>query len=77
MCNVLCYVISVHRGMLWILGEYCTTVEEIMRVIVEIRTALGEVCVCMCVCVCVCVCVCARVRMCVCLHMCVCVVLTI
>ena len=41
---VLCIVcISVHRGMLWILGEYCTSVEEIMRVIVEIRTALGEV----------------------------------
>ena len=40
------YVTSVHRGMLWILGEYCTSVEEIMRVIVEIRTALGEVNVC-------------------------------
>ena len=40
--TVLCYY-SVHRGMLWILGEYCTSVEEIMRVIVEIRTALGEV----------------------------------
>ena len=37
------YATSVHRGMLWILGEYCTSVEEIMRVIVEIRTALGEV----------------------------------
>jgi len=29
--------------MLWILGEYCTSVEEIMRVILEVRTALGEV----------------------------------
>lgn len=40
---VIAIVTSVHRGMLWILGEYCISVEEIMRVIVEIRTALGEV----------------------------------
>ncbi|XP_065911705.1 coatomer subunit beta-like [Dysidea avara] len=34
---------NVHRGMLWILGEYCTSVEEIMRVILEVRTTLGEI----------------------------------
>jgi len=44
-----CHFCSVHRGMLWILGEYCTSVEEIMRVILEVRTALGEVSVLECI----------------------------
>lgn len=35
--------VDVHRSTLWILGEYCTTVEDISRLVVEIRTALGEV----------------------------------
>ena len=35
--------VDIHRSTLWILGEYCTTVEDISRIIVEIRTALGEV----------------------------------
>ena len=35
--------VDVHCSTLWILGEYCSTVEDISRVIMEIRTALGEV----------------------------------
>ena len=34
---------SIHRAALWILGEYCTSVEDISKVVTEIRTALGEV----------------------------------
>ena len=34
---------SIHRGALWILGEYCTTVDDISRVVQEIRVSLGEV----------------------------------
>ena len=34
---------SIHRAALWILGEYCTSVEDISRVVQEIRVALGEV----------------------------------
>ena len=37
---------SIHRAALWILGEYCTGVEDISRVLSEIRTAVGEVSVC-------------------------------
>ena len=36
-------LVSIHRAALWILGEYCTSVEDIARVVAEIRTALGEV----------------------------------
>ena len=35
--------VEVHRSILWILGEYCTSVEDIARVVAEIRTSLGEV----------------------------------
>ena len=35
--------LSIHRAALWILGEYCTTVGDIAKVVTEIRTALGEV----------------------------------
>ena len=35
--------ISIHRAALWILGEYCTSVEDISRVLSEIKTAIGEV----------------------------------
>lgn len=34
---------SIHRAALWILGEYCTSVEDISKVLSEIRMALGEV----------------------------------
>lgn len=34
---------EVHRSTLWILGEYCTSVEDIFRLVAEIRTAIGEV----------------------------------
>lgn len=37
------YPHSIHRAALWILGEYCTTVEDIAKVVTEIRAALGEV----------------------------------
>ena len=35
--------VEVHRSTLWILGEYCTEVSDITRVVAEIRTSLGEV----------------------------------
>lgn len=35
--------VNIHRAALWILGEYCTSVEDISRVIQEIRVALGEI----------------------------------
>lgn len=35
--------VKIHRAALWILGEYCTSVEDISRVVQEIRTALGEI----------------------------------
>ena len=38
-----CSLDSIHRAALWILGEYCTSVEDISRVVQEIRVALGEV----------------------------------
>ncbi len=37
--------VDVHRSILWILGEYCTTVEDINRLMAELRQSLGEVCV--------------------------------
>ena len=40
-CSSLSY--SIHRAALWILGEYCTSVEDIARVIQEVRMAIGEV----------------------------------
>ncbi len=40
MCVCVC---SIHRAALWILGEYCTSVEEIANVLAEIKTSLGEV----------------------------------
>ena len=42
MCVCVC-VCSIHRATLWILGEYCTNVEDITRVVTVVRTALGEV----------------------------------
>lgn len=33
----------IHRAALWILGEYCTTAEDIQSVMTLIRQALGEV----------------------------------
>ena len=37
------YSVEVHRSILWILGEYCTSVEDINRLMQEIRISLGEV----------------------------------
>ena len=34
---------DVHRSVMWMLGEFSCSVEEITRVMVEIRAALGEV----------------------------------
>uniref|UniRef100_A0A0K8RFJ7 Coatomer subunit beta n=1 Tax=Ixodes ricinus TaxID=34613 RepID=A0A0K8RFJ7_IXORI len=34
---------KIHRGALWLLGEYCTTVEDIQSFMTEIRQALGEI----------------------------------
>lgn len=34
---------EIHRGALWLLGEYCNTVEDIQSVMTEIRQALGEI----------------------------------
>lgn len=34
---------EVHRAALWILGEYCTTVEDIQSLMNEIRNSLGEI----------------------------------
>ena len=33
----------IHRAALWILGEYCTTAEEIQSLMNEIRNSLGEI----------------------------------
>ena len=33
----------IHRAALWILGEYCTTSEDIQSVMTLIRQSLGEV----------------------------------
>lgn len=42
--NLVCVcALSIHRAALWILGEYCTSVEDIARVLSEIRAAIGEV----------------------------------
>ena len=47
-----CGVCSIHRASLWILGEYCTSVEDISCVLAEIKISLGEVRdVCIYVCV--------------------------
>ena len=34
----------IYRGALWILGEYCSTKEDIQSVMTEVRRSLGEVC---------------------------------
>ncbi|XP_070532098.1 coatomer subunit beta-like [Ptychodera flava] len=34
--------VKIHRAALWILGEYCTTTEDIQSVINELRMALGD-----------------------------------
>jgi vesicle coat complex subunit len=44
--NLLNYV-RIYRGALWILGEYCSTKEDIQSVMTEVRRSLGEVCVLM------------------------------
>ena len=36
-------VFRIHRAALWILGEYCTTTEEIQSLMNEIRNSLGEI----------------------------------
>lgn len=44
MCKLIVFCeFSIHRAALWILGEYCTGVEDISRVLSEVRTAIGEV----------------------------------
>ncbi|XP_033629126.1 coatomer subunit beta-like [Asterias rubens] len=35
--------VRIHRAALWILGEYCTTAEEIQSLMNEIRNSLGEI----------------------------------
>ncbi|PNI79193.1 COPB1 isoform 6, partial [Pan troglodytes] len=35
--------VKIYRGALWILGEYCSTKEDIQSVMTEIRRSLGEV----------------------------------
>lgn len=35
----------IYRGALWILGEYCSTKEDIQSVMTEVRRSLGEVCI--------------------------------
>lgn len=42
-----CDIVShfrIYRGALWILGEYCSTKEDIQSVMTEVRRSLGEVC---------------------------------
>lgn len=34
---------KIHRGALWLLGEYCNTVEDIQSCMTEMRQALGEI----------------------------------
>uniref|UniRef100_A0A673FRU5 Coatomer protein complex, subunit beta 1 n=1 Tax=Sinocyclocheilus rhinocerous TaxID=307959 RepID=A0A673FRU5_9TELE len=36
--------VKIFRGALWILGEYCSTKEDIQSVMTEVRRSLGEVC---------------------------------
>lgn len=36
--------LRIYRGALWILGEYCSTKEDIQSVMTEVRRSLGEVC---------------------------------
>lgn len=36
-------VFRIHRAALWILGEYCTSVEDIQSLMNEIRNSLGEI----------------------------------
>lgn len=38
--------VRIYRGALWILGEYCSTKEDIQSVMTEVRRSLGEVCMC-------------------------------
>lgn len=33
----------IYRGALWILGEYCSTKDDIQNVMTEVRRSLGEV----------------------------------
>ena len=35
--------VDVHRSTLWILGEYCTDMTDITKLVAAVRTALGEV----------------------------------
>lgn len=37
------YRARIYRGALWILGEYCSTKEDIQSVMTEVRRSLGEV----------------------------------
>lgn len=36
-------LVRIHRAALWILGEYCTTADDIQNVMTLIRQSLGEV----------------------------------
>ena len=38
-----CAIYRIHRAALWILGEYCTTIDNIQSLMTEIRTSLGEI----------------------------------
>ncbi|XP_030844393.1 coatomer subunit beta [Strongylocentrotus purpuratus] len=35
--------VKIHRAALWILGEYCTTIEDIQSLMTEVRNLLGEI----------------------------------
>ncbi len=37
---------DVHQSVLWILGEYCTSIDDINLLMQEMRICLGEVCAC-------------------------------
>ena len=37
------FCVRIHRAALWILGEYCTTIEDIQSVMTEVRNLLGEI----------------------------------
>ena len=36
-------VFRIHRAALWILGEYCTTIDNIQSLMNEVRSSLGEI----------------------------------
>ncbi|KAF3829966.1 hypothetical protein GH733_001391 [Mirounga leonina] len=42
-CFRTCSSLRIYRGALWILGEYCSTKEDIQSVMTEVRRSLGEI----------------------------------